>query len=145
MFLGCFWAYVGQSHNHIGWATLLPFASINSINPRTNPWNFHEKILRIEKKIFFFASSQWKLVHIYRKARIFWFLAPNNTCLNICNTVYVYFLIIAFIFRYSNAKDFPSNNSSIYVIYFLFLLLGCCTLHSVTYFTRLSHLWYLLP
>ena len=24
-----------------------PFASINSTNPRTNPWNFHEKILRI--------------------------------------------------------------------------------------------------
>ena len=25
----------------------MPFASINSTNPRTNPWNFHEKILRI--------------------------------------------------------------------------------------------------
>ena len=25
----------------------MPFASINSTNPRTNPWKFHEKILRI--------------------------------------------------------------------------------------------------
>ena len=57
----------------------MPFASFNPTNPRTNPWNFHKKILRIgdfekwrffesailnfffEKK-FFFASSPWKLV-----------------------------------------------------------------------------------
>ena len=38
---------VGQPHDHISWATPMPFASINSTNPRTNPWNFHEKILRI--------------------------------------------------------------------------------------------------
>ena len=25
----------------------MPFASFNSTNPRTNPWNFHKKILRI--------------------------------------------------------------------------------------------------
>ena len=42
-----FWPYVGQPHSHIGWATSMPFSSINSTNPRTNPWNFHEKILRI--------------------------------------------------------------------------------------------------
>ena len=47
VFLGCFWAYVGQPHDHIGWATPMPFASSNSTHPRTNPWNFHEKILRI--------------------------------------------------------------------------------------------------
>ena len=40
--------YVGQPHDHIGWTTSMPFASINPINPRTNPWNFHEKNLRIE-------------------------------------------------------------------------------------------------
>ena len=34
-------------NSHIGWATSMPLASINSTNPRTNPWNFHEKILRI--------------------------------------------------------------------------------------------------
>ena len=37
-----FWAYVGEPHGHIGWATSMPFASINSTNPRTNPWNFHK-------------------------------------------------------------------------------------------------------
>ena len=47
MFLGCFWAYVRQPHSHKSWDKPMPFASINSTNPRTNPWKFHEKILRI--------------------------------------------------------------------------------------------------
>ena len=42
-FLGCFCPYVRQPHDHIGWATSMPFASINFTNPRTNPWNFHKK------------------------------------------------------------------------------------------------------
>ena len=42
-----FWSNVGHSNDHRSWATPMPFASINSTNPRTNPWNFHEKILRI--------------------------------------------------------------------------------------------------
>ena len=71
MLFSCFWAYVGQPHDHIGWATSMPFASINP----TNPWNFHKKILRIgnfEKWPFwksghfefFFASFSWKSVQI---------------------------------------------------------------------------------
>ena len=32
-----FWAYVGQSHGHIGWATPMPLAWINPTNQRTNP------------------------------------------------------------------------------------------------------------
>ena len=54
-----FWAYVGQPHDHISWAKPMPFASINSTNPRTNPWEFHEKILRIGgagKWVFFEAA-----------------------------------------------------------------------------------------
>ena len=47
MFFSHFWAYVGQPHDHIGWAKSMPFASVNPTNPRTNPWKFHEKILRI--------------------------------------------------------------------------------------------------
>ena len=46
VFLGCFWAYVWWPHAHIGWATTMPIA-INPTNPRTNPLNFHKKILRI--------------------------------------------------------------------------------------------------
>ena len=46
-FLALFWAYVGQPDNHIGWATLMPFLKIYSTSPRTNPWNFRKKILRI--------------------------------------------------------------------------------------------------
>ena len=55
--LGCFWAYVRQPHDHIGWAKSMPFASINSTNPSTNTWNFHQKMLRIGD---FFASPPWK-------------------------------------------------------------------------------------
>ena len=68
--------------NHIGWATSMIFESINPTNPRTNPWNFHKKYLRIghfEKLCFFvsdvlkyffqkntvFASSPWKSVTNY--------------------------------------------------------------------------------
>ena len=95
LFLNCFWAYVGQPHYHIGWATPMPSASIYPTNPITNPWNFHEKILRIGgaqkmrflpfylsrpfwiffykgKKIYiYFASSQSKSVKIYGITRIF--------------------------------------------------------------------------
>ena len=56
VFLGHFWAYVGQPHGHKGWATSMPFASINSTNPRTNPIHFHKKILTFgdfEKHCFF--------------------------------------------------------------------------------------------
>ena len=47
VFLGRYWAYVGQPHNHIGWATSMFFAPINTANPRTNPWNFGEIFSRI--------------------------------------------------------------------------------------------------
>ena len=59
MFLGCFCPYVGQPHSHIGWDKSMPFASINPTNPRTNPWNFHKKILRIGdfEKCTFFESA----------------------------------------------------------------------------------------
>ena len=84
VFLGCFWAYAGQPHNHIGWAASMPFASINSTNPTTNPWNFHKKILRIGragklpffkrpfwffsfKKKIIIASIQWKDLSQYKR------------------------------------------------------------------------------
>ena len=47
VFLFLFRAYVGQPDDHIGWATSMPLALIYSSFPRTNPWNFHEIILRI--------------------------------------------------------------------------------------------------
>ena len=58
-FFVCFWAYVGQPHNLISWVVPMPFKSINSTIPRTNPWKFHEKILRIGgagKRGFFEAA-----------------------------------------------------------------------------------------
>ena len=83
--LTIFWAYVGQPDGHIVWVTLMPFASINSTNPRIDPWEFHEKILRIggagkwgffEAAILnllsrpfwnFFASSLWKIQPFYMR------------------------------------------------------------------------------
>ena len=84
--LALFWAYVGQSLNHIGWATSMPFTSINSTNPRANPWNFggncsafgggwkpqffwiyHLAIFFLQ---FFLLHSHKKLVYIYRIARM---------------------------------------------------------------------------
>ena len=96
-FLSCFRPYVGEPDNHIGWATSMPFTSINPItNPRTNPWNFCEKILRIGgvenlrffelailifvfKKKFFFESFPWKSVKIYMVATRKILAMRNNT------------------------------------------------------------------
>ena len=47
--LGCFWAYIGQPHDHIGWAAPMPFASINLTHPRTNPRNFRKKYWELTK------------------------------------------------------------------------------------------------
>ena len=61
-YFACFWAYIGQPHGHIDWATSMPFASINSINPGTKPWKFHKKILRIgdfEKRCCFLSWPFW--------------------------------------------------------------------------------------
>ena len=69
-----------QPDNQIGWAVSMPFSSIYYTNQRTNLWNFCEKNWELgELKIsvflcrpfwFFFASSPWKSVNIYRLARM---------------------------------------------------------------------------
>ena len=72
---GCFWAFVGQPHGHIRWATSMPFASFNPTNPRTNPLNFHKKISRIgdfEKWPFFqsailLGNSNYTVFIVYTK------------------------------------------------------------------------------
>ena len=59
----------------------MPFASINPTNPRTNPWKFHEKILRIGgagKWVFFwvghfdfFFSQFFFLLHLNENKQTF--------------------------------------------------------------------------
>ena len=85
MFFGSFWAYVGQPHDHIHWARSMPFASCNPTNPRTNLWNFHEKILRIgdfEKWPFlknghfgfFFQKKNFFLLHSHEnQSKFTWY------------------------------------------------------------------------
>ena len=83
MFLGCFWAYIRQPHSHIGWVPPMPFASINSTNPRIwRSWKmrfFESAILNFLSRpfwIFFlkkkkiFASFLWKQVKVYWLARM---------------------------------------------------------------------------
>ena len=47
VFLAFFCPYIRQPHNHISWATLMGFLSMNPTNSRTGLWNFREKISRI--------------------------------------------------------------------------------------------------
>ena len=52
----CFLAVFALTSDSLGWATSMPFASINSTNPRTNPWNFHKKngeLAELENDLFF--------------------------------------------------------------------------------------------
>ena len=42
-FLALFWAHIGQPDNHIGWATLMPFASIYSSNLLNAPYFWSSK------------------------------------------------------------------------------------------------------
>ena len=53
-FFACFRPYVGQPDNHMGWATLMPFASIYPTDPMTNPVSFHRKVadIYLEYKLF---------------------------------------------------------------------------------------------
>ena len=68
------WVYVGHPHNQIGWATSMPFTSINPTNPRTNLWNCHKKNWRIgdfEKLSFF----EWAILEFFFP-KIFFLLDP---------------------------------------------------------------------
>ena len=62
VYLACFWAYVGQPLNPIGWATSMIFISINPTNPRTNLWYFCQKILRVGdfENLSFYELAIWE-------------------------------------------------------------------------------------
>ena len=55
-FFACFRPYIQQSDNHVGWATLMPFATIYLTDPRTNLWNFAKKYWGI----FFWRYFFWR-------------------------------------------------------------------------------------
>jgi hypothetical protein len=86
-----FWLFLRLCRtDHISWATPMPFASINSTNPRTNLYKFHIKIVRIGGAgklcffetaflnflsqpfwFFFYAPSQWKKKPVYMRYHFF--------------------------------------------------------------------------
>ena len=68
LFLALKWTYVGQSDKHIGWATSIDGLCVIVL---------HALISKIENSVllsppipFFFPSSRWKSVNIYRLARL---------------------------------------------------------------------------
>ena len=73
MFFSHFWAYVGQPHDHIGWAQSMPFASINPTNLRTSLWNFHKKNWELtELKNDLFLSRPFWIFFFKKKKNFFW-------------------------------------------------------------------------
>ena len=82
---------------------LMSFASIYPTDPRINPWNFHEKyweLAGLKNSVFFesailafFFFIPTKISQSSKDGSIFWWLpwfpAQDNSCLNICNTVYL--------------------------------------------------------
>ena len=70
---------VGQPHNHRGWATSMPFASINPTNPRLNAWNFWKKTLRIGgiEKLSFYESA---ILELKKKSSFPWKSVTNYIC-----------------------------------------------------------------
>ena len=107
VFFALFWAYVRQPHNHKGWATHSDALCINlSYYPKDqknkkqklgelNISYFESAFLNFFFKIFFFASSQYKSVKIYRVARIDrncddYYQAKSLICVIIRNTVYIF-------------------------------------------------------
>ena len=81
-------------------AKSMPFASINSTNPRTNLWNFHENFLRIdnfEKLFFYFCFIPLKISSdLYGRmdGSKFWCFPcfPENSLLCVILRYRVYFL-----------------------------------------------------
>ena len=96
VFLGCFWAYVGQPHDYIGWATPMHFTSINPTSQSTNPWNFLEKILRIggAGKKNFFQPAILRFFSKKKKSVSPWFPAQNNVSILFCTQLHKYIVWI---------------------------------------------------
>ena len=71
-----FWGLCQTASQPYRLSHVMPFASINSTNPRTNLWNFHKKILRIGGVVkwpffrrpfwfFFFSKKNFFLLFSY--------------------------------------------------------------------------------
>ena len=103
----CFWAYLGQPHDHIGWAKPMLVASINSTNQRTNPWNFREKILRIggAGKWVFFSRPFWIF---FSKKYIYVYIFSNEN--NLGFHIWYHFFLHYGCFLQNLGKDFIWTN-----------------------------------
>ena len=104
-FFGCFWAFVGQPHGHIHWATSMPFASFNPTNPRTHLRNFREIFLSFgdfENLSFFESAIFFLFIHMKISRNLYgrmdgskfwcfpWFTENSLLCLILRYTVYIY-------------------------------------------------------
>ena len=82
VFLGRFWAYVGEPHGYIGWAKSMPFASINPTNQGTNPWNFGGNCSAFGdvEKLSFFESAILNFFFFLK----FFFVIPMKISHKLC-------------------------------------------------------------
>ena len=102
-FLPVFALMSEKPHNHKGWATLMAFASINPIKPRTDLWKFRKKNLRIgdfENILFFFCFILMKISpNLYGRmvGLKFWCFPwfPENSLLRVILRYRVYILQIS--------------------------------------------------
>ena len=119
VFSGFFWAYVGQPHDHIGWATTMPFTSINPTNPRTNPWKFHEKILRIggAGKWGFLSRPFW--ISLFQKKITFCFILMKTSSPFIWGIIY--FCTMDSFFRISEKTSSELMNTTVFQPYYTLL------------------------
>ena len=110
MYLSCFWAYVRQPHNHIGWAKPMPFTLLNSTNRRTNLSNFHEKTLRIggAGKWGFFRVGHY-LIFFFQKRKSFFCFISMKTSSPFISGTYNLFLHYGW-FLQNLGKDFIRTN-----------------------------------
>ena len=136
VFFGHFWAYVRQPHSHIGWARSMPFTSFNPTNPRTNPVNFHKKILRIGDFDSFFSKKKKNCFipmkispNLYGRmdgSKVWcfpWFPENSLLCVILCYTVYVYIWLLTA--QSAQRQQKYNIHMSFYVQYLGYTTLGC--------------------
>ena len=92
----------------MGWATSIPFASINSTDPRTNPQNFHKKNWRIGdfEKLSFLESA---ILDFFFKIFFFLLHPHENWSKFLGYQGWVKLLMITLV---SNQKSLPLNISA---------------------------------
>ena len=99
LFLGCFWAYLGQLLHHVGWAAAMFFASINSTNKEPTHQIFAKKnweLAELENELFLVGHVEFifsKKMFCYFPMRYHFFSALSMVFFRILEKIPRTFLI----------------------------------------------------